>query len=122
MSRAERKGQNMSKHTPGPWHVGVVEKMEVLSDHGRLRLEPGGTTLYPICKVVMFDREEDEANARLIAAAPEMYEALRELLDCDEDAPKSVCERRRSQGTHCRCEGCARSRAWSALHKAEGGA
>jgi len=50
-----------------------------------MRLEHGATTLYPVCKVASgWAEEEDEANARLIAAAPEMLEALksaREWLD-----------------------------------------
>jgi hypothetical protein len=40
----------------------------------------GGTTLYPIAQIGRgWDEVEDEANARLIAAAPEMLAALEEL-------------------------------------------
>lgn len=42
-----------------------------------MRLESGGTTLYPVCSVIDFDGEAED-HARLIAAAPEMLEALRE--------------------------------------------
>ena len=54
-----KKHENYSKHTPGPWHV-------------------GGT-------MSIFDKDSEEriardvqnpANAALIAAAPDMYEAL----------------------------------------------
>ena len=41
-----------------------------------MRLELGGTTLYPIAQMVRgWDESEDDANARLIAAAPELLEA-----------------------------------------------
>ena len=66
-----------SKHTPGPWiyyadlpstdpnwHiVTTTNKMRVLAN---VHIEPGN--------------EMDEANARLIAAAPELYDALADTL------------------------------------------
>ena len=43
-------------------------------------MEIGGTTLYPIAQIGRgWNEGEDEANARLIAAAPEMLAALEEL-------------------------------------------
>lgn len=59
----------MSRHTPGPWRI--VEK----SDDERLSIEAGD----------MFIARTDpcmaqEANARLIAAAPDLLEALQEVL------------------------------------------
>lgn len=56
-----------AKHTPGPWMVAVISP-SVLSEPFYVRGE-GGT----IAKIR--GRAEAEANARLIAAAPELAEA-----------------------------------------------
>lgn len=60
------------KHTPGPWYAnGIV-------------VRPANVDRNP-CIAVADDqdrlRDEQEANARLIAAAPELLEALRNLLE-----------------------------------------
>ena len=70
-----------TKHTPGPWHIGVGNgEGSIFADNGRTRIEIGGTTLYPICQVNRkWEDEEDEANARLIAAAPELLQAIKDL-------------------------------------------
>jgi len=71
----------MSEHTPGPWAVGP--DLEVV-------YEPNGCRVtYPLSITSMKGRtDEDRANARLIAAAPEMLESLKDLLTvmehCDE--------------------------------------
>jgi hypothetical protein len=72
----------MIKHTKGPWHIGAGNgEGSVFADTGRTRLEQGGTTLYPICNVTRgWNEAEDAANARLIAAAPDMLEMLHEVL------------------------------------------
>ena len=72
----------MRQYTEGPWHQGCGNGRDSIfkDGEGRMRLETGGTTLYPICNVVTgWSEEEDQANSRLIAAAPEMFEALDEL-------------------------------------------
>jgi hypothetical protein len=52
----------------------------IFADDGRTRLEIGGTTLYSIAQITRgWSEAEDEANARLIAAAPEMLAALQSL-------------------------------------------
>lgn len=59
----------MTKHTPGPWHVveGKLTKSS-LEVHANSRA---------ICELWRsWDSETELANARLIAAAPEMLEAL----------------------------------------------
>jgi hypothetical protein len=70
--------QHMSKHTPGPWDYYLEP-----SDHykHKIRSKPG-----LICQLpgwVTHDelRLEQEANARLIVAAPELLEALGTLLN-----------------------------------------
>lgn len=56
-----------AKHTPGPWFV------DRLSEHGYLLVKPvGGQVVAQIDPV-----EEEEANARLIAAAPDLLDALK---------------------------------------------
>jgi hypothetical protein len=58
----------MSKHTPGPW---TVTKSGVSVDAGmiRIRMEASGWT------------DEVKANARLIAAAPDLLAELRIMRD-----------------------------------------
>lgn len=68
-------------HTKGPWHMGAGNgEGSIFSDTGRMRYERG-TVLYPIATVNRgFDQEEDEANGRLLAAAPELLEALEAII------------------------------------------
>lgn len=68
--------------TPGPWHIGAGNgEGSIFSHYGRMRAESGGTTLYPICTMVRgWNDAEDDANARLVAAAPEMLHALYRLI------------------------------------------
>ncbi len=82
-------------HTPGPWHMGAGNgEGSIFADNGRTRLEIGGTTLYSIAQITRgWNEAEDEANARLIAAAPEMLEALQSLthpMASDEDLQNAL--------------------------------
>lgn len=61
----------MSKHTPGPWSYDADEN-EIHSDSMQ---ETGGDPAH-ICEVLGPNKE---VNASLIAAAPEMLEALKTL-------------------------------------------
>ena len=70
-----------AKHTPGPWeHTGqgdIVGK----EDNGY------GLGYVDVCGVYLRTvRGRTNANARLIAAAPELLEALIELADCGAEA------------------------------------
>jgi len=60
------------KHTPGPWKVDVWHTPE-----GEKRiLAPNGQGIAILVNANGRDNEETEANAALIAAAPEMYDWL----------------------------------------------
>lgn len=72
-----------TQHTPGPWHMGAGNGSgSIFADEGRTRLEEGGTTLYPIATINHALGDEDEANARLIAAAPDLLAALEVAHEC----------------------------------------
>ncbi len=63
----------MANHTPGPWGIRALmgENLSVCD-------ESVGPGLYPIAQSIEGHTEDEQnANARLIAAAPELYEALK---------------------------------------------
>lgn len=67
-----------TKHTEGEWNViqpKYQDYLVVKSDYKDLH----------ICEILKgtytIDKQEAEANAKLIAAAPELLEALKELMD-----------------------------------------
>lgn len=77
----------MSKHTPGPWiNAG---NGDIIAIHPT---QCGGVK--DVCTVYMTESDEDDANARLIAAAPDLLAALEMilpiLLDWHSDFPDSV--------------------------------
>lgn len=57
-----------TKHTPGPWFT---------NDAGYLIV--GGEN-FLVARVTSYDDEETDANARLIAAAPQQHDALLAVL------------------------------------------
>jgi len=68
----------MSKFTPGPW--------EMRHDGSRKWCEyiitgKNNGTFTPTTATIPRYTGQDEANARLIAAAPELYETLKELIN-----------------------------------------
>lgn len=64
----------MNKHTPGPWRQGGGYDGII----GILAPEDGDGASKVVCDV--FERDEQQANAKLIAAAPDLLEALVALL------------------------------------------
>jgi hypothetical protein len=58
---------NTPTHTSGPWHVGLKPGPIVYSEHG----EQVANLFEPL-----IDEKENKANARLIAASPELLDAL----------------------------------------------
>lgn len=65
-----------TKHTPGPWHLNHFEKFPA-------SIHCAGGYVAQATSGSMFELTEEQrhANARLIAAAPELLEALKNLDD-----------------------------------------
>lgn len=63
-------------HTPGPWKV--IEPFDVY-DEWRVAIDDNDPGVAVVA--VMDSQSENEANAHLIASAPELYAALKALLD-----------------------------------------
>jgi hypothetical protein len=73
-----------TKHTPGPWQVSGVRQRG-----GDWYGHPVGPDGFNIALVAYSDRKPGEhvtslADARLIAAAPDLLEALQTITDCAE--------------------------------------
>lgn len=73
----------MSKHTPGPWKLRRVTRYDIRIAP---ESEPEHVSIAGMAIWGEEDREELEANARLIAAAPELLEALKELREALSDS------------------------------------
>ncbi len=71
----------MDKFTPGPWEV------HISSRHGAQIICAGDHFAAPIAEIPKYlDDDLIAANARLIAAAPELHAALRVLVQMCEEA------------------------------------
>jgi hypothetical protein len=80
-----------TKHTPGPWHVGhsgYSNTPFLVYPHGQPR--PDWRRSRPVPYIIALveqdegpDHKAQEANARLIAAAPDLLAALRMIADSD---------------------------------------
>lgn len=75
----------MNKHTPGPWNATKINPVTGDIDDCYLYVEPG---IAVIERKVKGRDQYDAANARLIAAAPDLLEALEALAD---SAPSACC-------------------------------
>lgn len=71
----------MNKHTPGPWKAEECALNFIDITHSQLNV-PGAIT-HTLCRVQARQtwRGEATANARLIAAAPDLLDALRNYVD-----------------------------------------
>lgn len=71
-----------TQHTEGEWIISVndYEEFEVVLDDSEF-----GTCIIASIE----DQQEKEANAKLIAAAPELLEALKDILDFSKDDLKA---------------------------------
>ncbi len=97
------------KHTPGPWKHDDIYGLIVTQDGAEIAACHAGRT---------GGKSETVPNARLIAAAPELLEALKQLLDDYSDAT-DCCD------PNCDCEGNDSKKrlaklATAAIAKAEG--
>lgn len=105
---ANTKQMANTKHTPGPWELHTpIEKIEFIKvkpseDNAtgwyakRVWVEAGGLVLGEVCAnttdYFINDFHQFEANARLIAAAPELLSALWELRNYFGEHDKTVQE------------------------------
>lgn len=62
-----------TKFTPGPWRAGK----SIYQSQARVVAEKGGR----VADVFAYEEDQAHANAALIAAAPEMFEALAEAVE-----------------------------------------
>jgi len=65
----------MSTHTPGPWRANLTRGKQGYSDSYNV-----SGPQYAICRMMGIDNE-DKANALLVATAPDLLEAAKEVLD-----------------------------------------
>ena len=94
----------MSKHTKGPWEVRADW---IVGFNG---------TLHIATIPRAFDGDYSEANALLIAAAPDLLAACKDLMSFDYQRDV-VCQL--GLVDYCRCRKCVEKRAESAIAKAE---
>ena len=75
----------MSEYTPGPWiyDAGAFYAKCQLNERGMTRESP-------IAEMLNGREDDYEANARLIAAAPELLEALEMVRDADNDNGRKI--------------------------------
>ncbi len=67
-----------ARHTPGPWKTHVGASWQVVTVFGQDGKYIGKLDAYPVR-----DLGTNDANAKLIAAAPDMLEALRQIATYD---------------------------------------
>lgn len=96
-----------AKHTPGPWVARAgLSNWSITTAYGQRTFA---------IALINSERVEQEVNARLIAAAPELLEALKALMGHDDKIQVAI-------GGNLRYVGAFMDRARAAIAKAEGGA
>ncbi len=114
----------MSAHTPGPWKVGDVRhaggyQLVTANDDGGYICEVQA----PTNRFFGFNEDEREANARLIAAAPDLLALAHQYADeCGDCAgTRVVVGEYNAVGTYMGDEPCtACTDIWTVIDKAEG--
>ncbi len=73
-----------TQHTPGPWRLDGLSAHVVTADNGSIEVARcGHETTHPVTE------QRIAANARLIAAAPELLAALRQVQDISAEMGRS---------------------------------
>jgi hypothetical protein len=89
----------MSKHTPGPWHIGTPPP------NGEQTIGNDQGMMVAVATTGIGLKEETMANARLIAAAPEMFRALEKIMPflqmAWQDIPMSKIQKGLLEGCAC---------------------
>lgn len=106
--QSERDSRRVDKPTPGPWHVNRISDQAYVEHEAKVDGEMVFIADLQRSDSNESDWPEIDANARLIAAAPELLSAIVELLD----ACPTSCEDRRLMD--------AQRAAEAAIAKAEG--
>lgn len=96
----------MNAHTPGPWKATYNKKFDWWTIHHTGQCNFGETST--VCHVKDFQPDHKEADAHLIAAAPDLIDALKAVF-----APGGW-----THADDCQCDVCVKVRA--AIAKAEG--
>lgn len=110
-----------TKHTPGPWRQDDPPfNADIKSDHGNVAIAiwSGNTGNSEYCAVT--NLAEAMANARLIAAAPRLFEALKKLLSVETSEYPAFERGHDAQVKWCELKSLARSEAKAAIAKATG--
>lgn len=76
----------MSKHAPGPWHVIEYANGRAFGVGVQVQTKGNMLVTHNICRLSDMATPQAEANAHLIAAAPQMLEALEAAISALEDA------------------------------------
>ena len=101
----------MSKHTPGPWRIGNLASYDGYTGQPYRNVWAGqGEAATVVARAIRSEgvmTNDVDADARLIAVAPELLEALKELMEY-----AGIIEER--------CDAVATNKARAAIAKAEG--
>ena len=82
----------MNEHTPGPWEFSCLDDTERPGiEADRFSVVIFGVRAEDDCGIHGRTEKEEMANARLIAAAPDLLEALESVMDTIEWPPDSNC-------------------------------
>lgn len=75
------KTETIIKHTPGPWNIApeLLDQVYSVPEFERARRE--ATDANPYDEALICETAGNEANARLIATAPELYNTLQSTRD-----------------------------------------